>query len=91
MFEGELMNNIECVLIKVNEDLEGDALYEKTALRSQATKDALVAIGCEIYPQNPANSMTTIYSENAPEIRKILKKFLQVLTNETALPIMSPS
>jgi len=24
------MENIECVLIKINEDLEGDALYERT-------------------------------------------------------------
>ena len=50
-----------------------DALYEKTAKRAAATRAALVAIGCEIYPSSPANAMTTIYTENAPAIRKILK------------------
>lgn len=50
-----------------------DALYEKTAHRAKATRDALVAIGCKIYPSSPADAMTTIYTENAPAIRKILK------------------
>ena len=50
-----------------------EALYEKTALRASSTREALKAIGCEIYPANPANAMTTIYTENAPAIRKILK------------------
>ncbi|WP_072679586.1 alanine--glyoxylate aminotransferase family protein [Arcobacter sp. LA11] len=50
-----------------------EALYEKTALRASSTREALKAIGCEIYPSSPANAMTTIYTENAPAIRKILK------------------
>ena len=50
-----------------------DTLYEKTALRAKATREALKAIGCEIFPSSPANAMTTIYTENAPEIRNILK------------------
>ncbi|MCP4970093.1 MAG: alanine--glyoxylate aminotransferase family protein [Arcobacter sp.] len=50
-----------------------EALYEKTALRASSTREALKAIGCEVYPSNPANAMTTIYSEHAPAIRKILK------------------
>jgi len=50
-----------------------DALYEKTALRAKATREALTAIGCEVFPATPANAMTTIYTEHAPEIRKILK------------------
>ncbi|MGB5791304.1 pyridoxal-phosphate-dependent aminotransferase family protein [Poseidonibacter sp.] len=50
-----------------------DTLYEQTALRASATREALLAIGCEIYPKTPANAMTTIYTENAPAIRKILK------------------
>jgi len=50
-----------------------DALYEKTALRAKATREALIAIGCEVFPSTPANAMTTIYTENAPEIKKILK------------------
>ena len=48
-------------------------LYDKTAIRVNASREALKAIGCEIYPQTPANSMTTIYTEHAPQIRKILK------------------
>ena len=48
-------------------------LYDKTAIRANASREALKAIGCEIYPQTPANSMTTIYTEHAPQIRKILK------------------
>ena len=50
-----------------------DALYAKTALRARATREALIAIGCEVYPSNPANAMTTIFNENSPAIRKILK------------------
>jgi len=50
-----------------------DALYEKTALRAKATREALKAIGCEIYPKMPADAMTTVFSENAPAIRKVLK------------------
>ncbi len=57
--------------IKTNGGFE--ELYKKTALRAEATREALRAISCKIYPKNPANAMTTIYTENAPEIRKILK------------------
>ena len=48
-------------------------LYEATALRAKATREALIAIGLEIYPITPANAMTTIYNESSNEIRKILK------------------
>ncbi|RXK05794.1 pyridoxal-phosphate-dependent aminotransferase family protein [Halarcobacter bivalviorum] len=57
--------------IKANGGFE--TLYANTALRAEATREALKAIGCEIYPQTPANAMTTIYTENAPQIRKLLK------------------
>ncbi len=50
-----------------------EELYEKTALRAKATREALKAIGCEIYPKSPADAMTTVYTENAPAIRKLLK------------------
>lgn len=50
-----------------------EKLYKQTQLRASAVRDALVAIGLEIYPQTPADSMTTIYDEDAPKIRKILK------------------
>lgn len=68
-----LIIGLGAILKHIKENGGFDALYEKTALRSNATKEALKAIGCEIYPQTPANAMTTIYTENAPEIRKILK------------------
>ena len=50
-----------------------DNLYNKTALRASATREALTAIGLEVYPTTPANAMTTIYCEDSNAIRKILK------------------
>ena len=50
-----------------------DSLYAKTALRAKASRAALEAISCEIYPKTPANAMTTVYTEYSNEIRKILK------------------
>ncbi len=61
------------VLSHIKENGGFDALYEKTALRAEATRRALVSIGCEIFPATAANAMTTIYTENAPKIREILK------------------
>jgi len=49
-------------------------LYIKTAKRAKATREALKAIGLEVYPTTPANAMTTIYTEKSNEIRKILKE-----------------
>ena len=49
-------------------------LYENTAKRAKATRDALNAIGLEVYPKAPANAMTTIYCENSNAIRKTLKE-----------------
>ncbi|QDF27741.1 pyridoxal-phosphate-dependent aminotransferase family protein [Halarcobacter anaerophilus] len=57
--------------IKANGGFE--ELYKQTAIRANATRESLKAIGCEIYPKVPADAMTTIYTEHAPEIRKILK------------------
>jgi aspartate aminotransferase-like enzyme len=51
-----------------------DSLYEKTARRAKATREALVAIGLDIYPTTPADAMTTIYTDKSNEIRKILKE-----------------
>ncbi|MEA3315021.1 MAG: alanine--glyoxylate aminotransferase family protein [Campylobacterota bacterium] len=48
-------------------------LYAKTALRAKSTREALEAIGLDVYPTTPANAMTTIYTEKSNEIRKILK------------------
>jgi len=51
-----------------------DNLYKKTELRAKATRKALEAIGLSVYPTSPANAMTTIYTEQSNEIRKILKE-----------------
>lgn len=61
------------ILLHIKNNGGFEALYEKTALRASATREAFKAIGCEIYPKTPANAMTTIYSEHAPAIREILK------------------
>jgi len=68
-----LIIGLGSVLSKLKSD-GFEKLYEKTALRAKATREAFKAIGLEIYPLNPANAMTTIYSENSNEIRKILKE-----------------
>ena len=68
-----LIIGLGAILKNIKENGGYESLYVKTALRAEATREALKAIGCEIYPQTPANAMTTIYSENAPAIRKILK------------------
>ena len=67
-----LIIGLGAILEKIKED-GFENLYAKTALRAKASREALLAIGCEIYPHTPANSMTTIYSQNAPEVRNILK------------------
>ncbi len=49
-------------------------LYDATARRAEAVREAIAALGLKIYPKSPANSMTTVVDENAKEIRDILKK-----------------
>jgi aspartate aminotransferase-like enzyme len=68
-----LIIGLGTILEKLKED-GFEKLYEKTALRAKATREAMVAIGLEIYPTNPADAMTTIYTEKSNEIRKILKE-----------------
>ncbi|QKJ21470.1 pyridoxal-phosphate-dependent aminotransferase family protein [Poseidonibacter lekithochrous] len=67
-----LIIGLGAILSKIKEG-GFENLYAKTALRAKSTREALIAIGCEVYPQTPANAMTTIFTENAPAIRKILK------------------
>ncbi|MFK2822222.1 pyridoxal-phosphate-dependent aminotransferase family protein [Arcobacter sp. YIC-80] len=68
-----LIIGLKEILSHIKENGGYEALYEKTALRAKATREALKAIGCEVFPQSPANAMTTIYTEHAPAIRNILK------------------
>lgn len=70
-----LIIGLEAILRQIDEADGGfDALYEVTARRAEATREALKAIGLHIYPQTPAQSMTTIDDEHANEIRSLLKK-----------------
>ena len=48
-------------------------LYLETAKRAKATREALRAIGLNIYPKAPANSMTAVFDERAEDIRGLLK------------------
>lgn len=50
-----------------------EKLYHDTKMRAEATKNALQAIGLDIYPTRPALAMTTIAFEKSDELRKILK------------------
>ena len=67
-----LIIGLGAILEKFKE-LGFENLYKQTALRAKATREALKSIGFEIYPKNPANAMTTVYTEKSNEIRKILK------------------
>jgi len=51
-----------------------EQLYTKTALRAQGVRSALEALQLHIYPQTPANSMTTIDDADASAIRTLLKE-----------------
>ncbi len=68
-----LIIGLKEILVHIKTNGGFEKLYEKTALRAKATREALKAISCKIYPKSAANAMTTIYTENAPEIRKVLK------------------
>jgi aspartate aminotransferase-like enzyme len=61
------------ILSKLKQD-GFDNLYLNTQKRAKSTREALQAIGLEVYPKNPANAMTTIYTENSNTIRKTLKE-----------------
>ncbi len=52
-----------------------DVLFADTKKRAQASHQALEALGLQIYPKAPAFSMSTIYHEQATQIRKHLKKY----------------
>jgi len=51
-----------------------EKLYEETALRANAVKKSLEALGLHSYPLTPAKSMTTIDDKDASAIRKLLKE-----------------
>jgi aspartate aminotransferase-like enzyme len=68
-----LIIGLGTILEKIKED-GFENLYKDTAKRANATREALKAIGLNIFPTTPANAMTTIYTEKSNEIRKVLKE-----------------
>lgn len=54
--------------------LKIEDIYTFTKKVSLSTRLALSSIGLKIFPKNPANSMTTVFDENAKEIRMHLEK-----------------
>jgi len=51
-----------------------EKLYEDTQKRANGVRRALESIGLHIYPDVPANSMTTIDDKDAQKIRNLLKE-----------------
>ena len=68
-----LIIGLKEILSHIKENVGFDKLYSQTALRAKATREALIAIGFDIYPKSPADAMTTVYTEQSSAIRKILK------------------
>ncbi|WP_456449531.1 pyridoxal-phosphate-dependent aminotransferase family protein [Hydrogenimonas sp.] len=63
-------------LNKVLEMIEAEgyeSFYRTTRARALATRAALEAIGCRLYPRTPALSMSAVYDEEANMVRSILK------------------
>ncbi|MEA1918421.1 MAG: alanine--glyoxylate aminotransferase family protein [Campylobacterota bacterium] len=73
-----LVIGTEAILNEIDAQGGLEVLYDETARRAKATREALKAIGLHIYPETPASSMTTIDDEHASEIRNILKSDYKV-------------
>ena len=69
-------------LLEILETIEAEGglevLYTKTAVRAEAVRSALEAIGLHVYPKVPAKSMTTIDDKDASQIRNLLKTDYEV-------------
>jgi aspartate aminotransferase-like enzyme len=73
-----LIIGLEAVLLEIENSGGLDKLYDESARRAEATREALIALGLQIYPAAPATSMTTIIDEKANEIRSLLSKAYSV-------------
>ncbi len=63
-------------LAKVLELIEAQGyehFYRETRARALATRAALEAIGCRLFPLSPALSMSAVYDDEADAIRSVLK------------------
>ncbi len=65
--------SIIIALAKYFESVDLAQVYKETKARGKALESAIRTLGLKIYPKNPAIAMATIYNENSPEIRRILK------------------
>jgi len=68
-----LIIGLGAVLKEIEQNGGIEKLYAETALRAEATRNALEALGLHIYPASPALSMSTVDDEHAKEIRDLLK------------------
>lgn len=73
-----LIIGLKAVLEKIINEVGLEKLYDDTAKRHVALKEAMMSIGLDIYPHASAKSMVAIYDKRAEEIRKILKEKYQV-------------
>lgn len=69
-----LIIGLENILEKIKAQGGLNALYDETARRAKATRAAMMAIGLHIYPERPADSMTTVDDVDAKTIRSLMKK-----------------
>ncbi len=60
-------------ILSMIEEMGYDRFYARTRARALATRAALEAIGCVLYPRSPALSMSAVYDEEADAVRSILK------------------
>jgi len=63
-------------LVAILEDIEKigfDRFFQTTAKRGDAVISAIESLGLKIYPETPSKAMTTVFTENSPQIRKMLK------------------
>ncbi len=60
-------------MLEMVEEIGYDELYRRTRARAMATRAALEAIGCGLFPKSPALSMSAVYDEEADAVRSVLK------------------
>ncbi len=73
-----LVIGLESILNRIKDEGGLDNLYDVTARRAHATREAMIALGLHIYPTTPADSMTTVDDVDAKTIRSLLKKEFEV-------------
>ncbi len=60
-------------MLEMIEEIGYERFYRETRARALATRAALEAIGCSLFPKAPALSMSAVYDEEANAVRSILK------------------